>query len=104
MVSAARLHVARSYLAPIVLGFAVATTAACSSEPSGETAAKSSEALAVEGPWRMPADVANRAANLRVTYDEAPLWNPQRCARSLSAAARPPLCSRRSWSALQKDG
>ncbi len=76
--------VRRLRLASSLLGVSLIT--ACSALP-GEDQAASSEAVAVAGRWRLPADVAAAASATRLKYDGAPNWSSRACSGKLKTGA-----------------
>lgn len=64
----------------------VSLLAACSALP-GEDQETSSEAIAVAGRWKLPADVAAAGKEIVLKYDGAPTWSSRACSGKLKTGA-----------------
>jgi hypothetical protein len=78
--------VSRLRLAPAFVGLAVSVLTACSALP-GEDEGESSNAVAVSGRWKLPADVATAGAKVRLKYDGAPAYSAKACSGKLKAGS-----------------
>ena len=64
---------AQSWIALVALSVLVALVAACSG-PGEDGASSSESALAQQGRWTLPANIATVGKIVRLTYDDAPKW------------------------------